>query len=131
MSEQFEIDQRFCKYSRPEEGELLQNNDLKNLPECSALHNEQVDNAIDFLLSNRPTFAIIDKGRSKEERSCIWIENGHFYGMGYIPSDIAIHDPLEVKNYVTAYKSNQYMVQLIFAYAEKYPGKVFFKKHFL
>jgi DNA polymerase-3 subunit epsilon len=51
--------------------------------------------------------------------------------MGHIPTDISIHDPSEVKNYVTPYKSNQYMVQLIFAYAEKYPGKVFFNKKFL
>lgn len=130
LSEQFEIDQRFCKYSRPEEGEFFHNTEVKSLPDV-LLHNEQVDNAIDFLLRNRPTFAIIDKGRSKEERSCIWIENGHFYGMGYIPSDVTITDPSEVKNYVTQYKSNQYMVQLIFAYAEKYPGKVFFNKQFL
>lgn len=130
LSEQFKIDQRFCKYSRPEEGELPQNNDITNLPDV-VLHNEQVDNAIDFLLSNRPTFAIIDKGRSKEERSCIWIENGHFYGMGYIPSDVSIHEPLEVKNYAEPYKSNQYIEHLIFSYAEKHPGKVFFKKHFL
>lgn len=130
LAEQFEIDQRFCKYSRPEEAELPQNNDTKSLPDI-LLHNEQVDNAIDFFLNNRPTFAIIDKGRSKEERSCIWIENGHFHGMGYIPRDVAIHDPEDVKSYVTLYKSNQYIEQLIFTYAEKYPGKVFFNKHFL
>ncbi|MTH16508.1 exonuclease domain-containing protein [Flavobacterium sp. LC2016-01] len=129
LSERFEIDQRFCKYARPEEGELPQNNDLKNLPDI-VLHNEQVDNAIDFLLNNRPTFAIIDKGRSKDERSCIWIEKGHFYGMGYIPSDISIHDPSEVKNYTEPYKSNQYIEHLIFAFAEKHPGKVFFNKQF-
>lgn len=130
LAEQFEIDHRFCKYTRPEEGELFQNNDIKSLPDVS-LHNEQVDNAIDFLLNNRPTFAIIDKGRAKDERSCIWIENGRFYGMGYIPSDISIHDPLEVKNFTEPYKSNQYIEHLIFAYAEKHPGKVFFNKQFL
>ncbi|SEP21130.1 DNA polymerase-3 subunit epsilon [Flavobacterium sp. CF108] len=130
LAEQFEIDHRFCKYTRLEEGELFQNNEVKDLPDV-LLHNEQVDNAIDFLLTNRPTFAIIDKGRSKDERSCIWIENGHFHGMGYIPSDISIHDPLEVKNYTEPYKSNQYIEHLIFAYAEKHPGKVFFNKQFL
>lgn len=130
LAEQFEIDHRFCKYTRPEEGDLFQNNDTKSLPDV-LLHNEQVDNAIDFLLNNRPTFAIIDKGRSKEERSCIWIENGRFYGMGYIPSDISIHDPVEIKNYITTYKSNQYIEQLIFAFAEKYPGKVLFNKQLL
>lgn len=130
LAEQFEIDHRFCKYSRPEEGDFFYTPEVKELPDV-LIHNEQVDNAIDFLLNNRPTFAIIDKGRSSDERSCIWIENGHFHGMGYIPKDVAIQDPEDVKSYVTLYKSNQYIEQLIFAYAEKYPGKVFFSKHFL
>jgi len=127
LAEHFEIDHRFCKYTRPEDGDFFQKNDTTDLPEVSS-HNEQVDNAIDFLLNNRPSFAIIDKGRSADERSLIWIENGHFYGMGYISRDIAINDSEEVKNYVTPYKSNQYIDQLIFAYAEKYPRKVFFNK---
>ncbi|OIV42153.1 exonuclease domain-containing protein [Flavobacterium johnsoniae] len=130
LAEQFEIDHRFCKYSRPEEGEFFYTPEIKELPDV-VIHNEQVDNAIDFLLHNRPTFAIIDKGRTGDERSCIWIENGHFHGMGYIPRDVAINDPEDVKSYVTLYKSNQYIEQLIFAYAEKYPGKVFFNKQFL
>ncbi|MBO9586989.1 MAG: GIY-YIG nuclease family protein [Flavobacterium sp.] len=130
LAEQFQIDHRFCKYSRPEEGEFFYTPEVKELPD-PLLHNEQVDNAIDFLLNNRPSFAIIDKGRSSDERSCIWIENGRFYGMGYISRDVAINDSDEVKSYVTPYKSNQYIDQLIFAYAEKYPRKVFFNKHFV
>ncbi len=130
LAEQFEIDHRFCKYSRPEEGEFFYTPETKELPDV-VIHNEQVDNAIDFLLHNRPTFAIIDKGRTADERSCIWIENGHFHGMGYIPRDVAVNDPEDVKSYVTLYKSNQYIEQLIFAYSEKYPGKMFFNKHFL
>jgi DNA polymerase-3 subunit epsilon len=130
LAERFEIDHRFCKYARPEEGEFFHNNNVQSLPDV-IMHNTQVDNAIDYLLNNRPTFAIIDKGKSKEERSCVWIENGHFYGMGYLPSDISIHEPSEVKNYVTPYKSNQYIEHLIFSYAEKHPRKVFFKNHFM
>lgn len=129
LSEQFKIDQRFCKYSKPEEGVIFQNNDIEDSPDVS-LHNEQVDNAIDFLLNQRPSFAIIDKGRSTDERSCIWVEKGHFYGMGYIPSDASITEPSEVKNYVTPYKSNQYIMHLIFAYAEKHPNKILFNKQF-
>jgi DNA polymerase-3 subunit epsilon len=56
-------------------------------------HNEQVENVIAFLVKNRPSFTTIDKGRSAEERSCIWVENSHFYGMGYIASDIGLTDP--------------------------------------
>ena len=47
--------------------------------------------------------------------------------MGYITSDIGFSDPSEIKDHVTPYKSNQYTVDLILAYAEKYPGKVRFK----
>lgn len=123
LIEQFVIDQRFCDYGNFKEPDLFQKPDLSNLPEVSA-HNTQIENALDFLVSNRPSFAILDKGRSKDERSCIWIENGHFYGMGYITSDVAITEPSELKDYVTPYHSNQYIMQLIYGYVDKYPGKV-------
>jgi len=122
LAQQFELDQRFCKYCTVVE-EVFQKNDLRDLPDV-LLHNEKIENAIDFLLNSRPSFAIIDKGRSADERSCIWVENGHFYGMGYMTLDAVITDPSEVKNYVTVYRSNQYIMQLIYSYAAKYPGKV-------
>ena len=124
LTAQFEVDYRFCKYGRPAEGEVPRQPDLTNLPNTD-YHNTQVQEAIDYLLGNRPSFAIIDKGRTPDERSCIWVENGHFYGMGYISADIALNEPSEVKDYVTPYKSNQYIMQLLYSYAEKYPGKVF------
>ena len=128
LAEQFGIDNRFCNYGMEDNGEFIPKPDRNDLPEVE-LHNEHVGNAIDFLIKNRPSFAIIDKGRSVEERSCIWIENGHFYGMGYIASDIGFNDSSEIKDHVTPYKSNQYSVDLILAYAEKYPSKVHFKKN--
>nr|WP_315222492.1 exonuclease domain-containing protein [uncultured Flavobacterium sp.] len=127
LAQQFEIDHRFCKYCVATEGENILNNTLTDLPDAT-LHNGKIESAIDFLVSNRPDFAIIDKGRSAEERSCIWVEKGHFYGMGYFTTDVALTDPSEVKNYVTPYRSNQYIMHLIYTYAEKYPGKVFFNK---
>jgi DNA polymerase-3 subunit epsilon len=123
LNEQFGIDRRFCNYGKPAEGEIIQKSASENLPDVG-LHNRQIQNAIDSLLQNRPSFAIIDKGRSKEERSCIWVENGHFYGMGYITSDIGFNDLSELRDCVTRYKSNQYIMQLIYTYVEKYPGKV-------
>ena len=128
LAKQFGIDNRFCNYGMDDHGEFTPKPDRSDLPEVE-LHNEQVENAIDFLVKNRPSFAIIDKGRSAEERSCIWVEKGHFYGMGYIASDIGFKDPCEIKDHVTPYKSNQYSVDLILAYAEKYPSKVLFKQN--
>ncbi|MDV6168484.1 exonuclease domain-containing protein [Flavobacterium sp. DG1-102-2] len=123
LAEKFELDYRFCKYAVDGGADLFYQPDHAALPDV-AQHNGQVDNAIDFVLKNRPSFGIVDKGRSKEERSCIWVENGHFYGMGYFPADTGFSDPLEMKQYVTPYKSNHYMMQLIYSYAQKYPGRV-------
>jgi DNA polymerase III subunit epsilon len=126
LKQQFEIDNRFCKYGIATAGENFPNSDLTPLPEIDK-HNEKIENAIEYLLACKSSFAIIDKGRSANERSCIWVENGHFYGMGYVASDIGFAEPSDVKEYVTPYKSNQYIMHLINSYALKYPGKVFNK----
>jgi DNA polymerase-3 subunit epsilon len=123
LSKQFELDHRFCKYGCISSGETLFQTDTTDLPAIEN-HNNQIQAAIDFYLNRRPSFAIIDKGRNEEERSCIWVENGHFYGMGYVDSYLAFNDPSHVKDYITPYKTNQYIMQLISSYVQKYPGKV-------
>ena len=127
MAEQFGIDNRFCSYGTTE-GESILKVETINLPEV-AQHNQQVEEALDFLVTSRPSFAIVDKGRSADERSCIWIENGHFYGMGYMASDIAFTDASEIKDYVTPYKSNNYIMHLVLTHAEQHPGKVILNPH--
>jgi len=128
LAAQFDIDNRFCKYGKPTEGEPLPQPDRTALPEVEH-HNQQVERAIDHIIKNRPSFAILDKGRSSDERSCIWVEDGHFYGMGYVASDIGFAEPNEVKGYVTPYASNQYIMQLLYSFTKKYPGKVVYKRN--
>lgn len=125
LAEKFEIDQRFCKYGSMSDGVFSLQNDTDILPEIES-HNEQIQIALDSYLNSRPSFAIIDKGRNKEELSCIWIEKGHFYGMGYLPSDNPISDLSYVKDHITRYPSNQYIMQIINAFALKYPSKILF-----
>jgi DNA polymerase-3 subunit epsilon len=79
LAKQFEIDQRFCKYGSVSDGETPLQTNNENLPD-SDYHNDQIQAAIDFILNSRPSFAIIDKGRTNDERSYIWVENGRFYG---------------------------------------------------
>lgn len=120
LSETFNIDQRFCIFGRPAEATTPKSK--LNLPDIRQ-HNDLIESAIDSLKENRPSFAILDKGRSADERSCIWVDKGEFYGMGYISGDVGFSEPSAVKDYVTPYKSNSYIMQLIESYAEKYPGK--------
>lgn len=124
LATEFGIDHRLCKYGSSADGETSYfRTDTSGLPEVEE-HNRQVESALDHYLGSRPSFAILDKGRTADERSCIWVENGHFYGMGYISAEISFNEPSEIKDYVTPYRSNHYMMQVIYSFAQKYPGKV-------
>lgn len=120
---QFDIDYRFCKYGSPGEGENQYSISTGEMPEID-FHNTQVQKAIDFYMNSRPTYAIIDKGRAKEELSCVFIEKGKLRGMGYIPTDIAITMISEVKDHIDLYASNQYLMNLINNYVLKNPSKI-------
>lgn len=91
--------------------------------EPPASYNARVSAAVDALLKSLPSFSLVDRGRHAEEKSCIHIEKGRLYGMGYLPADIAIGDITALKNYLTAYPENDYMRGLIYAHAERWPAK--------
>lgn len=90
----------------------------------AALYNIRVKAAIDGLSANLPSFALLDTGRDEEEQSCIWVEKGNFYGMGYVGRYTDIQDMSEIKPLLTPYPGNDYMVRLIISHAEHHPNKV-------
>lgn len=51
-------------------------------------------------------------------------KNSHFCGMGYLSSDIAVNELHELKEHVLCYSSNEYIMQLIYNYSDKFPSKV-------
>lgn len=87
-------------------------------------YNRLVRDALQHLNTHLPSFAIMDQGRNEEEKSCIWVEKGLFYGMGYISQYGDLQLSEEVKELLTPYTGNHYMIQLIYDYAAKYPHKV-------
>lgn len=124
LSQQFGIDYRFCNYGSAQQSGVFRNTANMPLPDVPT-HNSQVEAALDSLSEKQPTFAIIDKGRSAGENSCVWVEDGHFYGMGYIDRDQGFDDLAQLRDQVTRYKSNHYLMQLIASFAEKNPGKIY------
>jgi DNA polymerase III subunit epsilon len=86
-------------------------------------YNDRVESATAELLKRLPSFTIVDRGRHAEEKSCILIEQGRLYGMGYLPVDAPVYDPSELKNYLTRYPENDYMRGLVYAHAERWPAK--------
>jgi DNA polymerase III subunit epsilon len=86
-------------------------------------YNNRVFDAITSL-QVQPSFAIIEKGLNADERSCILVLKGKFIGMGYLRDDIQITDPEMLKDFLTPYKENIFIRNLINGYAARFPEKV-------
>ena len=91
--------------------------------ESSEDYNARVFDCIYHIQSSLPTFALLDNGLKQEEKSCILIEKGKFFGMGYLPFDIQVSRVEDLKTYLTPYAENEYIRGMVFQYAEKYPYK--------
>jgi DNA polymerase-3 subunit epsilon len=91
--------------------------------ESAANYNERVLQCVSYLENELPSFALVDCGLQEEERSCILIEKGRFYGMGYLSSEIEASDLEDLKFRLTPYAENDYIRGLIYQYAERYPHK--------
>jgi DNA polymerase-3 subunit epsilon len=87
-------------------------------------YNNRVMLAIESLKNRLPSFTLIGEGRTRTEQSCILIERGKFYGMGYLPTDAdAIVEIDQLKNYLTAYPENDYMRGLVYQHANRWPNR--------
>jgi DNA polymerase-3 subunit epsilon len=81
-------------------------------------YNLRVKAAINHMQHQQPSFIIVDEGREPEEQSCILMEKGRFYGMGYIPRDAAVTQGNMVKEWLTQYPENEYILNIIHQFAD-------------
>lgn len=120
----FELDHRMCMFAAADTPYVnrMKQDDVA-LPEL-ATYNAKVDVAINHLLGQQPTFVLVDKGRTVGEKSYIWVEQGHFYAMGYLDQDTQLTSMEDIRSSLQRYPGNHYMMQLINSYVNKYPNKV-------
>jgi DNA polymerase III subunit epsilon len=88
-------------------------------------YNQRLTSALQSLQEMLPSFMIRDRGRNAAEESCVLIENGRLYGMGYLDKEIQIQNLETLKEQLTVYPENDYMRALVYSFAEKWPGKKF------
>ena len=93
--------------------------------ESADVYNNRVLEAVDHLEKQLPTFAVVDDRHDADGRSCILIEKGRFYGMGYVPDEAAVYSAEELKTYLQAYPENDYIRGLVYQYVQKRPDKKF------
>ena len=86
-------------------------------------YNRKVQRAMEALDKQLPTFAVVDEGLKDNERLCLLVERGSFWGMGYLPDTAAINNSAELKNYLNPYADNDYIRNSIYAFAEANPEK--------
>lgn len=85
--------------------------------ESAELYNQRVLDAIRSLQEEQPSYIIMGNGRGVGEQSCILMEKGRFYGMGYLTRDIAVTSVELLKDHLTQYPENDYIQNLIRSYA--------------
>ena len=118
MIEEFGLHEKFCFIDKTPwtEKELM---DL----ESAEIYNSKIKKALAALELQLPTFAVMDKGIKNEEKLCLLIEKGSFWGMGYLPAAMNIICTKDLKNYIHPYADNDTIRNSIYAFIEKYPEK--------
>ncbi|HZY38318.1 MAG TPA: exonuclease domain-containing protein [Mucilaginibacter sp.] len=91
--------------------------------ETPEAYNRKVMAAIEELNEALPTFAIRDAGRTDDEHSCLLIEKGKFYGMGYISHYFDVDNLQQLKNHLTPYPGNDYIRGMVAGYATRFPER--------
>lgn len=86
-------------------------------------YNRRLRAALRSLQEMLPSFIIKDRGRNSSEESFVLIENGRFYGMGWLDKELQIQNLDSLKEQLTVYPENDYMRGLVYTYAEKWPDK--------
>ena len=93
--------------------------------EPASAYNARVQQAIESLTTVE-TFAVLDAGLQEDELSCIVVEKGCFWGMGYISKDMATQDVNGIKESLEPMKDNAAIRQMIRKFTERNMEKVIY-----
>ena len=69
------------------------------------------------------SYAIVEPCDFFKEASCILIEKGRFYGMGYVNGEHHPADLEALKSTLTPYPDNDYIRGLVYQYVERHPHR--------
>jgi DNA polymerase-3 subunit epsilon len=86
-------------------------------------YNARVDRFLQKLNVRGQSFAIIGTGRTPEERSIVWVEDGVYHGYGYFDADTPIEDPFELKGFVEPRSDNLDVQRILNHYLRQNTGQ--------
>jgi DNA polymerase-3 subunit epsilon len=91
--------------------------------EATKQYNERVLKAI-ASITQRPSYLVIDKGLSENELSCIMVDQGSFFGMGYLPKNLENISRPTIQEYIKPYKENSYIRTLLLSHTSNFPSQI-------
>ncbi|HMG82945.1 MAG TPA: exonuclease domain-containing protein [Ferruginibacter sp.] len=118
MTDEFELNHKLCFLDKTP----FAATDVELIDEPK-IYNRKVTKALQALDEQLPTFAVIDNGIQENEKLCLLIERGSFWGMGYLPADVSIQSSNELKDYLNPYTDNDYIRNSIYSFVEANPDK--------
>lgn len=118
MIERHQLSPRLCFIDKTKESGKI--SEVKDEPD---IYNKRVEIALQTLHNELPTFIVIGDGVESDQHSCLLIEKGKFYGMGYIPKQMNVKKLKTIKKILTPYIDNDFIRDMIYRYAESYPER--------
>jgi DNA polymerase-3 subunit epsilon len=87
-------------------------------------YNKRVLQATNQMKNELPSFTIRERSYFNNTDACILMEDGKFYGMGYVPVDFELNNTSALKEHLQQYPEYQFVRSLINRYAIEQPKAV-------
>ena len=79
-------------------------------------YNERVAKALDFINEYENSCLIMEKGRTRDEKSFIYLQKGRYAGYGFINDSEDFSHPEDFRNYLIPQKNSSYTDRLVSKY---------------
>ncbi len=122
LAESFNLDHRLCSFysviDEPFKKEII-----KDLPDITT-YNSKITSALSYVLEQRKSYFVLDKGRNIDEQSYIYFKHDQLYAFGYVAKDNQFSDIEDIVTEKDKCITNYYMNSLVLQFIQKHPEKV-------
>ena len=118
MADEFELSYKLCFIDKSP----MHQKDWEFL-DAPKKYNNKVQEALTQLHNQLPSFILVDEGLNANEKLCMLVEKGSFWGMGFIQDNEQTQSLSALKDLLIPYADNDYIRNSIYAYVAIHPEK--------
>lgn len=103
------------------------------IPQCDGIcrgkeavedYNKKAHDAVNYITNNKDNFMIREKGRDAMEDALVIVQDGQYYGYGFVPKETEVRSLQDVLAFVIPQKETLETKRLVASYALKNQGKL-------